>query len=113
MDQQFIDDVLCTALDSAYGGSLYWIGRTLILEGTKADYQVKCKYEVVSRGGTLVIEDDDGTQSQLNQANFEQAIQRWATDRGLNATELDAGSIDSNDADAILQLALFGEVIYS
>ena len=113
MDQQFIDDVLCTALDSAYGGSLYWIGRTYILEGSKSDYGVECKYEVVSRGGTLVVEDDKGNTFQLNQAKFEQAVERWAKNRNLEIESLDAGNIDANDADAILQYALFREVIYS
>lgn len=112
MDNQFIDDVLCTALDSAYGGSLYWVERTSIKNGNKADYGVECKYEVVSKGGVLVVISDEGEVKELDRAKFEKAIRQWFVNWGI-PVNVDAGDIDADDADAILQIALFGEVVYS
>ncbi|MCF8568023.1 hypothetical protein LLE49_25185 [Alicyclobacillus tolerans] len=60
-----------------------------------------------------MVEDDMGRKFQLNQANFEKGIEQWAKGQGMSVEELDAANIDVNDADAILQRALFGEVIYS
>lgn len=112
-DNEFINDVLCTALDSAYGGSLYWLDRTFIRNGTKESYGVDCKYEVVSLGGTLaVIADEDDTEHDLDKESFIRGLEIWVANRDTVMEELDAGDIDANDADAILQYALFGELVY-
>ena len=68
MDNQFIDDVLCTALDSAYGGSLHWVEYTSVKNGKKADYSVEHKYEVVSKGGILFVKTDDDEVKELDRA---------------------------------------------
>lgn len=111
MDNQFIDDVLCTALDSAYGGCWYWVTKTRIKEGTKQEYGVDCKYEVVSRGGTLIIYSEDYTR-ELTKDQFLHSVRWWANNNQIAEEDLDSADLDIIDADAILQYALFGEVVY-
>jgi len=97
--QEQIEDVMTTAFE---GGSNYWIDEvTVDIEPTE-----KYKYmsEVLTRGGTLKV-----------YVEGEDVIQTLTLGRFLNALSnehFDFDNYDAGGADAVLQKAIFGEVIY-
>lgn len=94
-----IDNILDDAL---YSGISYWCGLAEVgrhIEG------VKYMSHEVSRGGTLKLTDsEDGKVHLLTRAKMLKGI-------SLHKNH-DFESYDSIDADCIVQLAIFGEVVY-
>lgn len=97
--QEQIDDVLTDALEH---GISYWCDGVEI----KKKPEEECKYasDVLTRGGTLRLHDRmDGKWLFLELEPFLTA---------LGDMQFNFGDYDSLDADAAVQRALFGEVIY-
>lgn len=109
--QQDIDDIMAAALE---GGINYWCYKAEVI----GDYLGEYASDQISRGGKLKLYDMEGGEKYwldrdklLNGLKlfFEQGYdQNGALDSGT----IDAAQIGANDADAIIQLALFGEVLY-
>jgi hypothetical protein len=122
---QFLADVITTATE---GGIQYWARVTGYrwfspeLEGGTAE---------PGPGGTanawvelVDAEEDDGERHRVDLDKIAHAfgVVRQGTPKGWNDddvarmrqayAELDAGEIDAGDADCLLQLAIFGEVVY-
>ena len=107
VSDQFIDDTLCTALE---GGINYWARSavsTTMPDG--AEYTSDC----LSRGADVVITDDEGAQHTLTKAAFVKATRAFCKARKTTPARLEDEVPDAADADAIVQLALFGEVVYA
>lgn len=105
-----IDDIMSAALD---GGITYWCNRAEVVD----DYLGEYASEQISRGGALKLYDaEDGSFYVLTLSKFLNGLRLWiASERAFELTDagrLDVGNIDALAADAIIQYALFNEVIY-
>ena len=112
-----IDDIMCSALE---GGITYWADAANVVGKFLGEYAS----EQISRGGKLKIHtiepfDEDETEWYvLNEDKLLKGI-KMAIEDGYRADygwydggKLDCGQIDAEVADVIVQLGLFGEVIY-
>ena len=105
-----IDDIMSAALD---GGITYWCNRAEVVDEYLGEYAS----EQISRGGTLKLYDiEDGTVSELTLDKFLNGLRLWIeNERAFEMTDagrLDVGNIDALAADAIIQYALFNDVVY-
>lgn len=105
-----IDDIMVTALE---GGINYWCDEAEVV----GEYLGEFASDQISRGGTLRLYDIEGdTTYDLTLDKFLKGIalaveQGYATD-WYEFGKIDVGNIDAEGADVIIQLALFGDVIY-
>jgi hypothetical protein len=106
VDPQAIDNLMSDALDFCS----YWCRRVAV-SGALPD-GAEYRSEVVSRGGRLKfhLRDQPATFT-LDRVSLLTGVGRYAASHGkwVLSTEAD---YDATDADAVLQLALFGEIIY-
>lgn len=108
-----IDDIMCGALT---GGINYWCRKAEVV----GEYLGEYGSEQISRGGTLKLYDaEEDEVYELTLAKFMRGLMLaieagfdreygWLNDDGT----LDCCQIDAGEADAIIQLAIFEEVIY-
>ena len=110
--EQDIDDIVATALE---GGINYWCCKAEVV----GDYLGEYASEQISRGGELKLYDAEGddvytlTQEKLLKG-IKLAIENMYYHEydWYAANELDCCQIDAMVADAIIQCALFDDVIY-
>lgn len=107
-----IDDIMCAALE---GGICYWCCRAEVV----GDYLGEYASEQISRGGILKLHDSEEDEVyELTREKLLNGIKRtyeegyYADYEWCNGTKLDCCQIDAEVADAIVQIALFDEVIY-
>ena len=107
-----IDDIMCSALE---GGINYWCGKAEVV----GEYLGEYASEQISRGGSLMLHDIENDEAdELNLKKFLKGIQMaiqhnyYAEYEWCNGTELDTCQVDAEVADAIIQLALFDDIIY-
>ena len=108
--QQDIDDILCSALE---GGITYWCGEAEVVGEHLGDFAS----DQISRGGILKLYDnEDDACYELTLEKFQKGLQKFLEERGKEVIDehgaLDTTELDANDADLIVQYALFGEVVY-
>lgn len=118
--EEDIDDVMCSAFE---GGIGYWA----CLDNTGEEFENAPDYEpysetctkILLKGGVVkLINNEDGKLYTLNLDKLLNGIKRWVEIGGdvygavCKDGSLDCGNIDSECADCIIQLALFGEIIY-
>jgi hypothetical protein len=84
------------------GGSNYWIDSVEIGDKPKAKYEWLS--DIVPLGGTLWITDDEGNRHYLTINKLLTGLRKYRNS--------DFDDWDSLDYDNILQLALFGEIVY-
>lgn len=110
--QREIDDIMAIALDAI----TYWCDR---VEVVGDEYYGKPASDQISRGGKLKLydaeEDKQYTLTLLKLLKGIEAFIEW--DRGAHEIvnrdgEIDTYKIDAEIADQIIQLALFGDIIY-
>lgn len=119
-----IDNIICTAFE---GGITYWCGGADVVGDFLGDYN----HEQISRGGQLILHDaEDGEEYTLTKEKFlsglilyvQNTYSSYACDpvdaicifESINGKmQIDPGCIDSEIADAIIQYALFEDIIYS
>lgn len=108
MSQQDIDDIMATALDSI----CYWCRKAEVVGNYLGEYAS----DQISRGGTLILHDAESAQTWeltldklLNglKLYFEQGCHVQVEDNTIDTCD-----IDGNDADCIVQFAVFGEVVF-
>lgn len=108
---QDIDDIMCTALE---GGINYWCSKAKVVGNYLGEYAS----EQISRGGVLMLYPDGEPPYDLTKEKLLNGIQQainndWYTDYGwYDANGIDTCNVDTDVADAIIQLALFGEMVY-
>lgn len=116
-----IEDIMCTALE---GGINYWAyynrnDREYLsyIESGDEPFSELCTKILLDGGWVWLIDSYKDTYYSLTIDKLMTGIQRWI-DCGydmygaVDGDELDCGSIDSECADCIIQLALFGEIVY-
>lgn len=109
LTQQDIDDIMCTALE---GGICYWCGRVDVMWGQAG----KSTHEQLTRGGILILHDAESAQTwELTLGKFLNGVKLYL-EQGCHVqiedNAIDAGDIDANDADCIVQFAIFEEVVF-
>ena len=109
LTQQDIDDIMVAALE---GGICYWCRKAEVV----GEYLGECASDQISRGGALILYDADSAQTwELTLEKFLNGVKLYF-EQGCHVqvedNAIDAGDIDSNDADCIVQFAVFGEVIF-
>lgn len=121
-------DLLCTAFE---GGVNYWV-TSILGEGgdtgklPEGRTKIEHEYEWLAVGGSLKIgyDDEERLYRYLDQDKLQKGLQEWINrnsgqvvlitriDGSLRDTALDLGNIDANDADKIVQFALFGKLVF-
>ena len=109
LTQQDIDDIMVTALE---GGINYWCQEAEVV----GEYLGEYASDQISRGGSLILHDEDSSDKwELTLEKFLNGVKLYF-EQGCHVqvedSTIDAGDIDANDADCIIQFALFGEVVF-
>lgn len=110
---QDIDDIVATAFE---GGINYWCGEERVV----GDYLGEYASDQISRGGEIILTDfeDEEEEYKLTLPKLLKGIklaieQDYYTEYDwVRGNKLDPCQIDADVADAIIQLALFGEIVY-
>lgn len=106
---QDVDDIMSAALD---GGICYWCREAEVI----GEYLGEYASEQIARGGALMLHDAESEEAwPLTMENFAQGFKRYLEEGCHVAVEdnrIDTCDLDANDADCIIQLAIFGEVVF-
>ncbi len=115
LDQEFVNDVLITAFE---GGIGYWCRSMEELSGNRGKDALKPDY-FAPAGFEWRFQDEDKNwiEKTLTIDTFIEGIEKFLgrADSKITTDEpgkLYAGDIDANDADSIVQLAIFGDYVY-
>lgn len=123
LNDEFFEDVVCTMLE---GGSNYWVDTIDINhpEGKRPSGTPVSTWaaDALNKGGSITIypiEEEDGITT-IKRENLvfgvKQLIEEhpdWvAVTYDHKANHIDFGNMDADDADAILQYAVFGDLIF-
>lgn len=98
-DEQ-VDNIVCSALE---GGITHWCdgANPVVPKGKKIEWG----HEALTRGGHIWLHNEDtGKSLKLTLPRLLKGIQKYG--------KHDFDDYDSQDADNVVQLALFGEVVY-
>lgn len=110
-----LDDIVCTAMD---GGITYWaikaVPYAMINGKREKEYLGEYASDQISRGGELDITDEEGDVFTLTLNKLVNGIKLYVMKNSKLISEgrLDMWQIDACVADAIVQYALFDEIIY-
>lgn len=109
LSQQDIDDIMVTALE---GGINYWCRRVKVV----GKYLGEASSDQISRGGSLILYDAESSDKwELTLEKFLNGVKLYF-EQGCHVqvedNAIDTGDMDANDADCIVQFALFGEVVF-
>ena len=106
-----IDDLMCTALE---GGICHWCSETEVV----GDYLGKYAHEQISRGGMLKLHDAEEDETyELDRDKFLRGLKMFI-EKGngdlvnIKNKRIDPADFDSENADCIIQYALFGELVF-
>ena len=109
LTQQDIDDIMSTALE---GGITGWCNHIEVVGEQLGRYAS----EQISKGGSLILYDLESSDKwELTLEKFLNGVKLYFEDGchvHVNDGSIDPGDIDANDADCIIQFALFGEVVF-
>jgi len=118
LDDEFFDDLICTMFE---GGSNYWINYIDIHhpDGNKPRGVPNSTWatEALRKDGSVSIYSlDDKVNYQLTEQKLIAGVQMWVDkypDKvSIVHNIIDSGDIDANEADSILQYALFKELVF-
>ena len=109
LTQQDIDDIMVTALE---GGINYWCRKAKVV----GEYLGEYASEQISRGGSLTLYDAESSDKwELTLEKFLNGVKLYF-EQGCHVqvedNSIDAGDIDANDADCIVQFDLFEKVVF-
>lgn len=104
-----IDDILSVAFDA---GINYWCSEVEVV----GDYLKEYASEQIARGGSLILHDAETPEKwELNLGKFIKGVAMWLANGNSGCIEdgkVDVFQIDAIGADAIIQYALFEEVVF-
>lgn len=112
LTRENIDDIMCAALKD---GISHWCSEAKIIE---RDYYGEYAFEQISRGGSLqlfVLEENKAYILDLIKlvSGFKLWVSRGYDVYGaVKSGEIDCCKIDAEVADAVVQCALFGDIVY-
>lgn len=99
-----IDDIMVTALE---GGVNYWCESLDVVDD---DYKgAKYASHVISRGGELIFRSFHGEVQNLTLDKLKRGFELFQEQIGV---VFDVEQHDAGDADALIQLSLFGRLVY-
>ena len=108
-----ITDILTSSLEG--GVTSDWCCKVTVV----GEYLGEYASEQVSRGGMLTFSMWDPTEADvtLTKADFVEGFRKWYEEGGdwyeaVTENGVNTGNIDAGRADAIVQYALFGELVY-
>ena len=110
--QEDIDDIMCSALE---GGITYWCRKAKVV----GEYLGEYASEQISRGGTLKLYDAE--EDEVYELTLEKLLEgiKLAVDGNYyddydwcDGKTIDTCQVDAEVADCIVQLALFGEIVF-
>lgn len=109
LSQQDIDDIMVAALEY---GIYYWCRKAEVVGKRLGKYAS----DQISRGGTLILYDVESAQTwELTLEKFLKGVKLYF-EQGCHVqiedNTIDTCDIDANDADCIVQFAIFGEVVF-
>lgn len=121
LTDQFLSDVLVTAFDGAYGGCWYWAepdGEGAYQIDPRRD--VWCRVRIVERGDPTEISPASRRHFEVTHELLAAGMEKILRSEVLPARgdlraailEQDGGNIDAGDADTIVQIACFGDLVY-
>lgn len=106
-----IDDTM----ESAMSGCTYWCDRAEVVD----EYLGMYASEQISRGGKLIFIPFEDPAVELDKEKFRKGLNMWLSNQSKETLKrvfhdgaYDPGQVDAADADAILQYALFDDIIY-
>lgn len=109
LTQQDIDDIMVTALE---GGINYWCRKAEVV----GEYLGEYASEQISHGGTLILHDAESPDKwELTLEKFLNGVKLYFEEGchvHVEDGRIDPCDVDANDADCIVQLALFEEVVF-
>ena len=114
ISKEDIDDIMVSALE---GGITYWADKVEPRCGIEFNFAS----DVISKGGSILIHDNEEDATyELTKAKLLQGIRMYAEQPKSSdifevidhELHIDCGMVDAEVADAIIQCALFGEIIY-
>lgn len=109
VSQEDIDDIMMCALE---GGITYWCDSCKVV----GEYLGEYASDQISRGGELKLyECEDDEWHTLTLEKFLNGVRLWYLNGGSECCTnmiIDTFKIDGMEADAIIQYALFGEIVY-
>ncbi len=105
---EFVQDVITTAFE---GGINYWCCEA-DNKGTPENFRYRL--HDVEDGKCFGDKKDDFNYRDLTRSSFQEGLRLYLTEYadGLAGPPLDSCSYDSEQADLIVQLAVFGEVVF-
>ena len=117
--ERMVSDILISALDNPYGGSRYWVQNVRIKGNDAEDILDEIWY-------SATFEDSYGDHNPKYFVNAEKVVAAIQNILSNNITvspvicdtlskairENDAGYVDADVADVILQVAVLGEIVY-
>lgn len=110
LTQQDIDDIMVSALE---GGINYWCREAEVVEEKRCG---NWGHEQIARGGSLILHDADSSDKwELNLEKFLNGVKLYFEDGchvKVEDNHIDTGDMDANDADCIVQFAIFGKVVF-
>lgn len=108
-----IDDIMACALE---GGITFWCDEVRVVDKYLGEYAS----DQISRGGELLLHDMEENETYLlTKKKFLRGLKTFLNDSKGKICKLDSGyevdpaNIDENDADSIIQYAIFGELVYA
>lgn len=123
LDDEFFEDVVCTMLE---GGSNYWVDTIDIdhPDGQKPKGVPVSTWasDALNKGGNITIhpiEEEDGIVT-INRENLIAGVKQLIDEHPDRVSvmyedkknHIDFGNMDADDADAILQYAVFGDLVF-
>ena len=106
ISDQLIDDTLCTALE---GGITSWADNA---EPDHWPEGITYTSDALTKGADVLITDDEGTVHRLTVTKMRKGIRAYCKAAHTTPAKIDDDPVDASGADAIVQYALFGEVVY-
>jgi hypothetical protein len=107
-----VSDLISTAFE---GGINYWCGKAKLVEGSVKEEQKKDKLisDLVVLGGRLILHDAESDDKwELNINNMIDGIRQHCTQKNILPSQL-MEDYDADDADKIIQYALFKEQVFA
>jgi hypothetical protein len=104
-----IDDLVSCALE---GGITYWCGQAKVYK-EPINYDYDFISDIISHDGELILYDAETPETWiLTKEKFIKGFIKYTEERGISPEQL-VEDYDADDADSIIQYALFDEIVFA
>ena len=108
IEAEYVDDMITTAFE---GGVNYWCDSVKVVKETsfeEPNYDGFASQQLTRHNELLIHDMEEDIWLRLTLSNFMTGLQKAVDKRGTNLLE----DFDAEDADVIVQLAVFGDIVY-